>query len=49
MSVTPGTTDWFEWHTPYDDPTSLLAQRLQVVQRMIAAALDARPPRGPCG
>ena len=44
MSVTPGATDWFQWHTPYDDPTSLLAQRLRAIQRLIAVTLDRCPP-----
>lgn len=28
------------WHDPYDDPSSSLARRLEVVQRHLAAALD---------
>ena len=36
--------DWFEWHRPYDDPTSDLTQRLVAVQHQVAAALDRAPP-----
>jgi len=36
--------DWFEWHRPYDDPTSDLAQRLGAVQRRIAEVLRQAPP-----
>ncbi|TWD82924.1 putative methyltransferase [Kribbella amoyensis] len=36
-------TDWLEWHTPYDDDTSPLSQRLHAVQAVIRAHLDARP------
>ena len=36
-------TDWLEWHTPYEDETSELSGRLRSVQRGIRAHLDARP------
>lgn len=32
--------DWLAWHDPYDDPSSSLSRRLNVVQRHLAAALD---------
>ncbi len=35
--------DWREWHTAYDNDTPL-TQRLAMVQRRIADALDAAPP-----
>ena len=31
--------DWLEWHAPYDDPSSALSRRLEVVQRLLAEAL----------
>lgn len=34
--------DWLEWHKPYDNPNSSLAQRLRQVQQDLSAALDAR-------
>jgi hypothetical protein len=37
--------DWLAWHDPYDDPSSSLSRRLEVVQGHLAAALD-RCPRG---
>lgn len=39
---TPPPRDWHEWHTAYDRE-STLRDRLDVVQRRIAEALDARP------
>jgi hypothetical protein len=36
--------DWFDWHSPYDDEGSPLSERLAVVQRLIADALDQAPP-----
>jgi ubiquinone/menaquinone biosynthesis C-methylase UbiE len=36
--------DWHAWHERYDEPGSLLARRLAVVQDRIARALDAAPP-----
>ncbi len=35
--------DWLAWHDPYDDPSSSLSRRLEVVQRHLAAALDHCP------
>ena len=32
--------DWVAWHDPYDDPSSSLSRRLEVVQGHLAAALD---------
>lgn len=32
--------DWLAWHDPYDDPSSSLSRRLEVVQHHLAAALD---------
>ena len=36
--------DWVEWHRRYDDPSSYLSQRLELVQGHLAAALDGSPP-----
>jgi hypothetical protein len=36
--------DWYEWHDGYDQPGSLLARRLAVVQERVRIALDAAPP-----
>jgi Putative methyltransferase len=38
--------DWFEWHRPYDDPSSPLSRRLLIIQGEIRAAID-RAPMGP--
>ena len=35
--------DWVAWHDPYDDDGSPLHQRLQIVQRHIAAVVDSAP------
>jgi Putative methyltransferase len=35
---------WVRWHVPYDDPASNLSLRLQTVQAMVRAVLDAVPP-----
>lgn len=35
--------DWVAWHDPYDDPSSSLSRRLEVVQRHLDAALDNCP------
>lgn len=32
--------DWLEWHRDYDDPGSLLSQRLELVQGHLRAELD---------
>lgn len=37
-------TDWEAWHADYGDPSSLLAERLRVVQRHIADWLDESAP-----
>jgi hypothetical protein len=37
------TRDWLEWHQPYDDPSSPLAQRLLLVQHHLRTALDLCP------
>lgn len=37
--------DWYAWHAGYDDPSSLLSDRLRVVQRLIEDWLDATAPR----
>jgi ubiquinone/menaquinone biosynthesis C-methylase UbiE len=36
--------DWLAWHERYDEPGSLLARRLVVVQDRITRALDAAAP-----
>jgi hypothetical protein len=36
-------SDWYEWHRPYDDAGSQLSRRLRLLQRHITAWLDARP------
>jgi hypothetical protein len=45
MAPTALPTDWVAWHDAYDQPESRLAQRLEIVQRHIAAFLDAAPRR----
>jgi hypothetical protein len=37
-------TDWMDWHRPYDDPDSPLSQRLVAVQAAILAWLGCAPP-----
>nr|WP_236646969.1 class I SAM-dependent methyltransferase family protein [Micromonospora acroterricola] len=37
------TTDWHDWHLPYDDDTSPLSRRLRLIQRHINDWLDQRP------
>ena len=39
-------TDWVKWHASYEDHNSTLSQRLEVVRRRIAEALN-RFPAGP--
>jgi hypothetical protein len=34
--------DWVAWHGAYDDPSSSLARRLEVVRQRLGAVLDAR-------
>jgi hypothetical protein len=36
--------DWRNWHDKYDNPGSGMAQRLEVVQTQIRAALSSSPP-----
>jgi hypothetical protein len=36
--------DWVEWHEAYDDPSSALSARLQLVQAQLAGAIDRVPP-----
>jgi hypothetical protein len=36
--------DWLAWHRRYDDPTSPLARRLELVQERIRLALDGAAP-----
>lgn len=38
--------DWMQWHTSYENPDSSLSQRLEIVRKRIAQALD-RSPAGP--
>lgn len=38
------TTNWQEWHRPYDDPGSALSRRLRVVQGHLADWLDRTAP-----
>jgi hypothetical protein len=39
-------SDWFAWHSPYDDPGSALSRRLAMVQARLADALHrCRPGR----
>lgn len=44
MAVMNSTTDWESWHEGYGDPSSLLSERLRLVQRHIADWLDASAP-----
>ena len=37
---------WVRWHAPYEDPSSILSQRLAAVQSMVRAALDEIPGPG---
>jgi hypothetical protein len=37
-------TDWEAWHSAYGDPSSLLSERLRVVQQRIDELLDATAP-----
>ena len=36
--------DWRTWHEDYEDPDSVLGQRLVLVQAQVHAALDQAPP-----
>lgn len=44
MGVMNSMTDWESWHSDYSDPSSLLSERLRLVQRHIADWLDATAP-----
>jgi hypothetical protein len=37
-------TDWDSWHADYEDPSTLLSERLRLVQQHIAEWLDASAP-----
>lgn len=37
-------TDWDSWHDRYSDPSSMLSERLRLVQRRIADWLDSTAP-----
>ena len=37
-------TDWVSWHADYEDSSSLLSERLRLIQRHIADWLDASAP-----
>ena len=39
--------DWIRWHERYDDPTSALSRRLEVVRQRVAEALDLVPAARP--
>jgi ubiquinone/menaquinone biosynthesis C-methylase UbiE len=36
--------DWTAWHRAYEDPGSVISRRLEIVRRVLAAALAASPP-----
>ena len=36
-------TDWAQWHQDYNNPDSYISQRLKIVQKRIAEALDRAP------
>lgn len=38
--------DWLDWHTSYDDPTSSLSRRLEVVREQLRIALTESPIAG---
>jgi predicted transcriptional regulator len=44
MAVVNSTTDWNSWHADYEDSSSLLSERLGLIQRHIADWLDATAP-----
>jgi hypothetical protein len=44
MAVMNSMTDWDSWHADYGDASSLLSERLRLVQRHIADWLDASAP-----
>ena len=37
-------THWVEWHRAYEDPGSVLARRLEIVEAQLRGALDEMPP-----
>ncbi|HLO28135.1 MAG TPA: hypothetical protein VK249_03300, partial [Anaerolineales bacterium] len=37
-------SDWIQWHENYNNPDSTQSQRLAVVRKRIAEALDRCPP-----
>jgi hypothetical protein len=39
-----GNRDWWEWHKPYQDPSSALSMRMSVVTGHLRASLDGCPP-----
>jgi hypothetical protein len=41
---TADATDWGRWNSAYEDVSSPLSQRLRLIQRQIADALDRSPP-----
>lgn len=44
--LTMSPSDWFAWHSPYDDPGSVLSRRLAMVQARLSEAVDrCRPGR----
>lgn len=38
------TTDWDDWHNSYEDPNSMLSERLRVIQQHIDEWLDSTSP-----
>jgi hypothetical protein len=44
MAAMNSQTDWNAWHADYGDPSSLLSERLRLVQRHIAHWLDETAP-----
>jgi hypothetical protein len=44
IMLTMSQNDWFAWHSPYDDPGSLLSRRLAMVRARLAEALDRSSP-----
>jgi hypothetical protein len=44
MAAVNPMTDWDSWHADYGDPSSLLSERLRLVQRHIADWLDVTAP-----
>ena len=44
MALMNPMTDWDSWHADYEDPSSLLSERLRLVQRHVTNWLDASAP-----